>query len=261
MPPVLLTKRIEFAAAHRYVRPEWDEAKNRATFGACYNAPGHGHNYLLEVTVAGEVDVKTGMVVNLFDLKRVLLHVLEEFDHKHMNLDLPYFRERIPTSENIARVLWKKLEVQPDIGTLHAVRLYEDEDLYADLTAEAGLDRATVTRRYQFSAVTGQEPATGATRWSGHRFDLFLSVQGAIDPITGMVTDIVALDRLAHREIVERLDGTNLWASLGPDGSTGERLVEDIWTRLTGSVSPGRLTRVRLVQSRDLVFDYVGSSV
>jgi 6-pyruvoyltetrahydropterin/6-carboxytetrahydropterin synthase len=76
MPPVLLTKRLEFAAAHRYIRPEWDEAKNRAVFGPCYNAPAHGHNYLLDVTVSGEVDLHTGMVINLFDLKRVLLGVL-----------------------------------------------------------------------------------------------------------------------------------------------------------------------------------------
>lgn len=259
MPDVLLTKRIEFAAAHRYARPEWDEAKNRATFGACYNEPGHGHNYMLEVTVSGEVDEKTGMVVNLFDLKRVLLQVLEEFDHKHMNLDLPYFRDRIPTSENIARLLWQKLEGQPHIGTLHAVRLHEDEDLYAELTAARGLDEATVTRRYQFSAVAVHGEDAGLARWRGHRFDVFVSVGGPIDPVTGMVTDIVALDRLAQREIIQRLDGTNLADVFRPHGGTGERLVEDIWTRLAQSVSSGALERVRLVQSRDLAFDYVGT--
>ena len=112
MAPVLLTKRIEFAAAHRYIKAEWDEAKNRAVFGLCYNPPAHGHNYMVEVTVLGEVDPKTGMVVNLFDLKRILLNVLEEFDHKNLNLDMPYFEGRIPTSENLARVLWTKLDAQ-----------------------------------------------------------------------------------------------------------------------------------------------------
>lgn len=136
MASVLLTKRIEFAAAHRYIKPEWDEAKNRAVFGLCYNPPAHGHNYMVEVTVVGEVDAKTGMVVNLFDLKRILLDVLEEFDHKNLNLDMVYFTDRIPTSENLARLLWTKLEVQKDIGALHTVRLYEDEDLYAEITAE-----------------------------------------------------------------------------------------------------------------------------
>ena len=102
MSKVLLTKRIEFAAAHRYIKAEWDEARNRAVFGPCYNPPAHGHNYMVEVTVLGEVDPKTGMVVNLFDLKRILLNVLEEFDHKNLNLDMPYFESRIPTSQGRA---------------------------------------------------------------------------------------------------------------------------------------------------------------
>jgi 6-pyruvoyltetrahydropterin/6-carboxytetrahydropterin synthase len=110
MSTVLLTKRLEFAAAHRYIKPEWDDAKNRAVFGLCYNPPAHGHNYMIEVTVFGEVDSKTGMVVNLFDLKLALLKVLEEFDHKNLNLDIPYFKDQIPTSENLARVLWSKLD-------------------------------------------------------------------------------------------------------------------------------------------------------
>lgn len=170
MATVLLNKRIEFCASHRYHKPEWDAAKNRAMFGACNNDPGHGHNYMLEVTVAGEVDPRTGMVVNLFDLKVVLLQVLEEFDHKHLNLDLPYFKEQIPTSENIARVLWDKLDAQRDIGTLQRLSLYEDEDLCAELTAEAGLDVASVTRRYSFTAVYEGH--------RGHTWDVFVSVHG-----------------------------------------------------------------------------------
>src|SRR6185295_12545141 len=153
MASVLLTKRIVFAAAHRYIKTEWDEAKNRAVFGPCYNPPAHGHNYLIEVTVTGEVDPKTGMVVNLFDLKRILLNMLEEIDHKNLNLDMTYFKDQIPTSENLARVLWAKLNKQEAIGTLHAIRLYEDEDLYADVTAAAEIGRASVTRRYSFAAV------------------------------------------------------------------------------------------------------------
>ena len=86
---VRLTKRMEFAAAHRYGRSEWDMAKNQAVFGVCTRE--HGHNYLLEATVEGPVDADNGMVVNLYDLKEVIKDVLEEFDHKHLNLDTPYF--------------------------------------------------------------------------------------------------------------------------------------------------------------------------
>src|SRR5512147_1695486 len=249
MPPVLLTKRIEFAAAHRYIKPEWDEAKNRAVFGPCYNPPAHGHNYMLEVTVSGEVDRKTGMVINLFDLKRVLLTVIEEFDHKNFNLDMSYFNDRIPTSENIARLLWTKLEPQQDIGTLHTVRLYEDEDLYADITAAGGLDVASVTRRYSFTAV--QEGN------QGHVWDFFVTVHGPIDSVTGMVTDIGALDRLAQERVVKAFDRQVLERVLGQP-VTGNALARHVWGRLAGSVNGGALQLVRLVQTRDLSFEYSG---
>ncbi len=250
MPPVLLTKRIEFAAAHRYIKPEWDEAKNRAVFGPCYNPPAHGHNYLLEVTVSGEVDRKTGMVINLFDLKRVLLDVIEEFDHKNLNLDMPYFRDQIPTSENLARVLWTKLATQKDIGSLHTIRLYEDEDLYAEVTAEAGLETAGVTRRYAFTAVQDGN--------QGREWDCFVTVHGRIDPVTGMVTDLGALNRLVQDKVIKTFDRRDLRDVLGTKAVTGGQLVGHIWRSLASGLSPGRLSHIRLVQSRDLFFDYSG---
>jgi 6-pyruvoyltetrahydropterin/6-carboxytetrahydropterin synthase len=250
MPPVLLTKRIEFAAAHRYFKPQWDEQKNRDIFGLCYNEPGHGHNYMLEVTVSGEVDPRTGMVVNLFDLKQVLLHVLEEFDHKHLNLDMPYFKEDIPTSENIARVLWQKLAVQKDIGMVHAVRLYEDEDLSAELTATGGLDRAGVTRRYSFTAVHEGN--------RGHTWDVFVTVHGPIDSETGMVTDIVALDRLVSEQVLKPFDGQDLRKVFGKPAVDGAAVAEAIWNRIVRGISRGKLERIKLVQTRDLQFEYAG---
>jgi 6-pyruvoyltetrahydropterin/6-carboxytetrahydropterin synthase len=250
MPSVRLTKRIEFAASHRYDKPEWDEAKNRARFGACYNEPGHGHNYMLEVTVSGEIDGRTGMVVNLFDLKRVLLQVLEEFDHKHLNLDMPYFKNDVPTSENLARVLWNKLEMQRNIGALQAIRLYEDEDLYAEVTAEAGIDRASVTRRHSFTAVHEGN--------RGHTWDLFVTIHGPIDRETGMVTDLVALDRLIHDQVVNRFDGRDLRQVLARPTVSGEELARTIWTSLVSSVPGGTLQRVKLVPTRDISYEYTG---
>jgi 6-pyruvoyltetrahydropterin/6-carboxytetrahydropterin synthase len=250
MASVLLTKRIEFAAAHRYVKPEWDEAKNRAVFGPCYNPPAHGHNYMVEVTVSGEVDPKTGMVVNLFDLKRILLDVLEEFDHKNLNLDMPYFKDRIPTSENLARVLWTKLDKRHDIGTLHAIRLYEDEDLYAEVTAAAGLDVASVTRRYSF---TSMQDGIQSPEW-----DCFVTVHGAIDPVTGMVIDIGALNRLVQERVVQVFDRQDFRQALGVQAVAGEQLVEYIWKQLVSSLPSARLSNLRLVQSRDLSFEFAG---
>jgi 6-pyruvoyltetrahydropterin/6-carboxytetrahydropterin synthase len=250
MSSVLLTKRIEFAAAHRYVRPEWDDEKNRTVFGRCYNPPAHGHNYLLELTVSGEIDPKTGMVVNLFDLKRVLLDVIEEFDHKNLNLDMPYFTDRVPTSENFAHVLWTKLSAQRDIGTVHTLRLCEDEDLYAEVTAADGPNVAAVTKRYTFNALQENR--------EGRDWDCYVTVHGTIDPVTGMVTDIGALDRLVQDRIINPFDRQDLRQVLGSEMVRGEALTKTIWDRLAGRLSGGTLHNVRLVQTRDLAFDYAG---
>jgi len=190
------------------------------------------------------------MVVNLFDLKVVLLQVLEEFDHKHLNLDLPYFKAQIPTSENIARVLWDKLDAQRDIGKLQRLSLYEDEDLCADLTAEAGLDVASVTRRYSFTAVHEGH--------RGHTWDVFVSVHGPIDRETGMVTDIVALDRLVHDRILLPFEGRDLRIALATPSVTGEYLAKAVWDRIVSVVPAGRLQLVKVVQSRDLSYEYCG---
>ena len=128
-----LTKAFEFSASHRYYRDDWSEEENRRVFGACSHANGHGHNYLIEVTVEGPIDRVTGMVVNLVDVKEAVEGVLEEFDHKHLNEDMDYFKERIPTTENLAITLWGLIgQRMPDGARLAGLRLHEDEDLYVE---------------------------------------------------------------------------------------------------------------------------------
>ena len=133
MPKATLTKRLEFCSSHRYHNPNWDDAKNQEVFGACNNVNTHGHNYLLEVTLCGEIDPVTGMIINLYDLKLYLWEVLKEFDHKNLNLDTPYFHDRIPTSENLAWTLWELLAKHPQLPALERIRLYEDDTLYAEV--------------------------------------------------------------------------------------------------------------------------------
>lgn len=276
MNQVHLTKRVEFAAAHRYDRPEWDEAHNLAAFGACHRAPGHGHNYLLEVTVAGDVDPVNGMVVNLYDLKRILKEVLEEFDHKHLNLDTPYFAKDIPTSENLAHVLWGVLEARPEIGRLEQVRLREDEDLFAEVNREdrpAGRSgkRAAVSRRYPFAAAHRLDPsglseaerrrAAGPCAGAephGHNYVLEVTVCGPIDPLTGMVTDLGVLDRLVRESVLARFDRRDLSRDRELAPATGERLARLVWGLLDGKIAPGRLARVRLEETQDLCYEYAG---
>lgn len=132
-----LTRAVHFSAGHRYHRSDWSEERNRRVFGECASSSGHGHNYRCEVTVEGPVDPATGMVVDLGELDRLLEEeVSEPMDHGHLN-DLPDFQGelQIPTTENLARVIWRRLGPRlPDGCRLTRVRVREDRDLWSDYT-------------------------------------------------------------------------------------------------------------------------------
>jgi 6-pyruvoyltetrahydropterin/6-carboxytetrahydropterin synthase len=133
---VFITKKFEFSASHRYWHEDWSKEKNEQVFGLCTSPYGHGHNYELHVTISGAVDPVTGMIVNLTDLKKHVRVILQQFDHKYLNLDNPLFKDLIPTTENIAHVLFNLIDEQlQHLGEfkLARVRLYERHDLYADV--------------------------------------------------------------------------------------------------------------------------------
>lgn len=134
---ILLTRKAEFSASHYYWVPEWTEEENRQAFGKCANRNGHGHNYTLEVTVAGEIDGTTGFVVDLKELKDVIeREVMSVYDHRHLNLEVPEFATAMPTTENIAIAIWNRLEKKIAGAKLHRVRVYEMPDLFADYYGE-----------------------------------------------------------------------------------------------------------------------------
>jgi 6-pyruvoyltetrahydropterin/6-carboxytetrahydropterin synthase len=134
---VFLTRKAEFAAAHYYWNEHWSEEENRRVFGKCANRHGHGHNYTLEVTVAGEVDSQSGFVVDLKQLKDVMnREVVDIYDHRHLNHEGPEFARRMPTAENIAISAWERLEGKVPGARLHRVRVYEMPDLFADYYGE-----------------------------------------------------------------------------------------------------------------------------
>jgi 6-pyruvoyltetrahydropterin/6-carboxytetrahydropterin synthase len=137
---VYLTRKVEFSASHYYHNPEFSAEENRRIFGKCNNLNGHGHNYTLELTVKGEVDGKSGFVLNLVDLKQILnREVMDVFDHRHLNKEVPEFATQIPTSENIAIAIWNRVEqkLKPLGAKIHRVRLYETPDLFVDFYGEA----------------------------------------------------------------------------------------------------------------------------
>ncbi len=130
---ILLTRKAEFSSAHYYWVDAWSEEENLRRFGKCANRNGHGHNYTLEVTVAGAVDPRTGFVVDLKELKDVLeREVVSVYDHRHLNLEVPEFRSVVPTTENLAVAVWNRLAGKTGAGVLFRVRVYERADLFAD---------------------------------------------------------------------------------------------------------------------------------
>jgi 6-pyruvoyltetrahydropterin/6-carboxytetrahydropterin synthase len=133
---------VEFSAAHFYQNPKFSAEENKRVFGKCSNTHGHGHNYILEVTIAGEPDPETGMVLDLKELKDILeREVVERMDHRHLNYEVPELKGKIPTCENVAAVIWQLLEPKIRQGRLDRVRLYESEDLFADCTADGSAGR------------------------------------------------------------------------------------------------------------------------
>jgi len=138
---IFLTRRATFSASHYYWNPDWTTEKNVLAFGRCANRNGHGHNYTLEVTEAGEPDPVTGFVVDLKWLKDVIeREIMTAWDHRHLNLEAPDFANMNPTTENIAIAAWKRLE--PAVSgaggaRLSCVRVYETPDIFAEFRGEA----------------------------------------------------------------------------------------------------------------------------
>lgn len=144
MARALLTRTVSFAAAHRYRRPEWDDARNEAVFGLCARPSYHGHTYTCDVTVEGEIDAVTGFVVDLAVLDRVLAReVRERFDHRNINTDVPEFADGklVPTGENLARFICERVAAALELeraprSRVISVRVAEDATLAAEYRAD-----------------------------------------------------------------------------------------------------------------------------
>jgi 6-pyruvoyltetrahydropterin/6-carboxytetrahydropterin synthase len=136
---MLLTRRAEFSASHVCCQPSLTPEQNRALYGAASNPNGHGHNYVLEVTLEGDPDPETGMIFDLRRLKEILQEtVVDPMDHRFLNYEVPPFDRVVPTTENVAVEIWNRLARFFPSGRarLNNVRLYETEDLYVDYAGD-----------------------------------------------------------------------------------------------------------------------------
>ncbi|MCL4550934.1 MAG: 6-carboxytetrahydropterin synthase [Bacteroidetes bacterium] len=130
---VFVTRREVFSASHRLFNEKFTDEENQRIFGKCNNLNGHGHNYVLEVVVAGEINPSTGYVLDLKSLKKIIIDsVISKVDHKNLNLDVDFLKGKIPTSENIAVGIWNQLEDKIPSGKLYSVKIYETENNYVE---------------------------------------------------------------------------------------------------------------------------------
>jgi len=137
MPTVYVTRVVRFNAAHRLHNPDRSDEWNRETFGKCNSPNWHGHNYRLEVTVAGEPDPETGYVIDLADLKRILQdRVLSKVDHKNLNLEVDFLEGVMASTENFAVAIWRQIEDALPNGKLVSVKLWETENNVAEYRGE-----------------------------------------------------------------------------------------------------------------------------
>ena len=133
MPNVTVTRRLTFNAAHRVHNPELSDAENQAIFGKCNNPNWHGHNYVLEVSVSGPIDARTGYVIDLAKVKEIVQReVVEQVDHRNINLEVGFMSGVIPTTENLVVAFWRALQEKITPGKLQRIRLWETENHYVE---------------------------------------------------------------------------------------------------------------------------------
>ncbi len=134
---VYATRRETFSAAHRLYNPKFTDEENTRIFGKCSNPNWHGHNYILEIVVSGEIDSETGYLIDLKKLKNIIIeNVIKHVDHKNLNTETVFMKGLIPTAENITVAIWKQLVDKIPNGKLFSVKIYETENNYFEYKGE-----------------------------------------------------------------------------------------------------------------------------
>ncbi|WP_089738886.1 6-carboxytetrahydropterin synthase [Gracilibacillus ureilyticus] len=264
-----ISRRIDFSAMHRYRVDSWTEEKNRQVFGPCSNRNGHGHDYKLEVMVKGKLNNHTGMVVNTGDIKLAVGNLIDkELDGKFLNEEHPYFKQNIPTAENIVAYLWEAISQVLENCSLNRLKLYENHYLFSE--KEEG-DMVTFTRRYHFSSAhrlhsdqlsdKENERIFGKCNnpyGHGHNYYLDVAVKGIPDNITGMVINMADLDEIVEKIVLEEFDhkhlnlDTAVFKGLNP---TSEVMAKVVYDMLKPYIP--KLYRIGVWETEKNYFEYI----
>ncbi|MGB3136787.1 MAG: 6-carboxytetrahydropterin synthase [Nodosilinea sp.] len=257
-----INRRAQFSASHRYWLSELSPAENEQRFGPCADFPGHGHNYVLYVSMAGDLD-EYGMVLNLSDVKHVIKQeVTAQLDSAYLNQAWPEFQQTLPTTEFMAKAIWDRLVAHLPLVN---IQLFEHPELWSDYSGNA-MD-AFLTVSTHFSAahrlasprLSYEENCEiygkcARPNGHGHNYHLEITVKGQIDSRTGMVVDLTALQTAIDEHVIEPFDHTFLnkdiayFTDVVP---TAENIAVHIRDLLQGPISDlgTSLHKVKLVES------------
>lgn len=267
-----LTRRVAFSSGHRYWLSKLSPEENRAIFGRWASPFNHGHNYVLEVTVTGEIDPRNGMVVNIKEIDDILQdRIVSRYDQKSLNDEVEAFAERSTSCEFIAMEVRRIVsDVLPKQVAFTNVRLYENPLLFVDV---GETDTVQLTRVYEFSASHRLDvPALSEVEnielfgkcnniaGHGHNYILEVTVSGKPDSRTGMIADLEAIDQVVESEVVDRYDHKHLNVDVPEfDGlnPTTEVVTRMIWSRLSGKL-PAKLEKVLVRETARNIFEYSG---
>lgn len=258
----VISRRAEFSASHRYWLPELTEVKNSQQFGPCTRFPGHGHNYVLFVSMIGELD-QYGMVLNLSDVKQVISReVTSQLDFSYLNEVWPEFQQTLPTTEHTARVIWQRLALHLP---LVRIQLFEHPKLWAEyqgngmeayLTISTHFSAAHRLARADLSEAENDQIYGKCARPNGHghNYHLEVTVQGEIDPRTGMIVDLAACQNVIKDYVVEPFDHTFLnkdityFAKVVPTAENIAVYIRDLLQQPIQALG-AKLHRIKLIES------------
>jgi 6-pyruvoyltetrahydropterin/6-carboxytetrahydropterin synthase len=268
-----MTRKVTFSSGHRYWFSHLSEIQNSELFGEWASPFNHGHNYVLDVEVAGMVAEPTGMIVNIKDVDAVLKkQLLPRFVNRSINDEIAHFASVAPCLENLMVYLWNEIQSigLPREASLTRIRLEEMPLLYGEYDGM----KTTITRVYEFAAshrlhssvLDADENVELYAKCNnlnghGHNYLLEVTVGGTPDPRTGMICDISTLDQIVNVNVVDRYDHKNLDLDI-PEFSgtitTSENVSQEIFRRLE-VVLPSTLERVRLHETTRNIFEVTRS--
>lgn len=258
----IINRRAEFSASHRYWLPELTEAENAAKFGQCARAPGHGHNYVLYVSMEGDLD-EYGMVLNLSDVKHVIKkEVTSQLDFSYLNDTWQEFQQSLPTTENMARVIWQRLT--PHLPLVR-IQLFEHPELWAEYEGNGMEAYLTISTHFsaahrlalptlnleQNSEIYGK---CARVNGHGHNYHLEVTIKGEIDPRTGMIADLSTFQKLVDEYAVEPMDHTFLnkdipyFAEVVPTAENIAVYIRDILKQPIREIG-AKLHKIKLIES------------